>query len=106
RVDTCDIGAYEFGVSSTNQPLPVIPTNVLNGLTISRGTNLVTLSWPAGYTNLFLQFATNLLATNTAWSLSSTTPSTNSGSNTVSVSTTNVTPRSTFYRLFGLTNLA
>lgn len=63
RLDRCDSGAYEA-------PLPTIPPEVLgtNGLTFTRSTNQsMVLEWPAGYTNLFLQVATNLQLTNTPW---------------------------------------
>jgi hypothetical protein len=103
RVGRCDIGAVEFMTALTNQPLPQIPTNVLNGLTVARSTNLVTLLWPGGYTNLFLQFATNLLDTNSTWAIPSQTPSNNNGSNVVTISTTNAAWPRTFFRLFGVT---
>jgi hypothetical protein len=105
RVDLCDIGAFEVLGLVTSHPLPTIPTSVLNGLIVSQSTNLVTLSWPAGYTNLFLQFATDLLSSNTGWTLAPQAPTTNSGSNVVSIDTANTTRPRAFFRLFGQTNL-
>lgn len=64
RSGACDIGAFEF-----KPPIQTIPDSVLgtNGLTVFNRTNIVTLRWPSGYTNLFLQGATELKGTNTAW---------------------------------------
>ncbi len=106
RVDRCDIGAFEVLSVGTSQPLPVIPADALNGLSLSSSSNLVTLTWPSGYTNLFLQFATNLMSSNTAWSVASITATTNSGSNVVTVNTTNKARPMAYFRLFGLTNLS
>jgi hypothetical protein len=104
RTGRCDIGAFEIA-GAAPAPAPV-PTNVLNGLTISQSTNLVMLQWPAGYTNLFLQFSTNLLTTNTPWAIAPQIPSTNAGSNIVTVNTTNAARRRTFFRLVELTDPA
>jgi hypothetical protein len=99
RLGRCDIGAFESGGAPAVQPPPEIPTNVLNGLTVSLGTNLVILQWPAGYTNLYLQSATNLLATNTPWMTNTYAVTTNNGSNVVTVSATN-SFREFFRRLY------
>ncbi|MGZ8899149.1 MAG: choice-of-anchor Q domain-containing protein, partial [Limisphaerales bacterium] len=64
RSGNCDIGAFEF-----KPPLQPIPGSVLgtNGLAVFNRTNIVSLRWPAGYTNLFLQGTTELKGTNTTW---------------------------------------
>jgi hypothetical protein len=105
RVDTCDIGAYETGIAQTDEPLPDIPADVINGLRIGSLANQATLSWLTGYTNVFLQFTTNLLSTDTAWLLAPQTPSTNSGSNSVTIDTTSATYPRVFFRLIGIRNL-
>lgn len=103
RID-CDIGAFEVYTPDPN--LPPIPQNVLaNGFTLTHtNKNLLQLSWPTGYTNLFVQFKTNLLMTN--WTTLTNVPFvTNSGSFVLAVDLTNTTRRHAFFRLIGITNL-
>ncbi len=109
------MGAFESGGTPVAEPLPQIPTNVLASFSITggakgtngtNGTNAVVLAWPVGYTNLYLQFATNVLSSNTVWTLAPGTVSTNNGSNNLVFSTTNSSRQRAFFRLFGLTNLA
>jgi hypothetical protein len=106
RLGACDIGAYEFSGGSTNIPLPSIPTNVLSSFSFQEGTNQLVLLWPTGYTNLFLQVSTNLQSSNTVWAYLTNSVSTNGGTNSFAVSTTNSTRRRAFFRLIGITNLA
>ncbi len=101
RVRGCDIGAFEF---TGNVTVPIIPTNVLN-LTATRAAtnNQVTVLWPMGFGNLFLQSSTNLGLTNSWVTVTNAGPV--QGSNFVfSVTPTSATPK-TFYRLQGVTNL-
>lgn len=106
RVSACDSGAYETTVSSADRNLPAIPDSALNGLRVSSNPNAAIVSWPLGYTNLFLQFSTNLLSSNTVWQLAPQTPATNSGSNVVTVNTAISGRPRVLFRLFGLTNLS
>lgn len=97
----CDIGAYELNLS-----LPPIPGSVLTNLTVLRRTNLVQFRWPVGYTNLFLQFKTNLNRTNWTTMLATNfTTNTSSGSFVLQVNVTNTTQPQAFFRLIGITNL-
>jgi hypothetical protein len=98
RLDACDIGAYETSVR-------VIPGSVLSSLAISQQTNAVSITWPAGYPNLYLQFTTNLLKSNTVWAVATQTPTNNGSSNILRITTTNSTIPRTFFRLYGVTNV-
>jgi hypothetical protein len=98
RLDACDIGAYETSVRD-------IPASVLSSLTISQQTNSVSIAWPAGYPNLFLQFTTNLLNTNTVWAIATQTATNNGSSNILRIATTNSTMPRAFFRLYGVTNV-
>jgi hypothetical protein len=98
-----DIGAFEIYTFV----MPAIPGSVLtNGLATLRTTNnILELRWPVGYTNLFLQYKTNLNLTN--WTTITNLPVTNtSGSFVLAVNLTNSTRRQSFFRLIGITNLA
>jgi hypothetical protein len=65
----------------------------------------VNISWPAGYTNLYLQFSTNLAVTN--WTTLTNLPSATNGSSYVlSVNPSNTTRPRSFFRLIGITNLS
>jgi hypothetical protein len=98
RLDACDIGAYETSVRD-------IPAGLLSALTISQQTNSISVVWPAGYPNLYLQFTTNLLSTNTVWANATQTPTNNGSSNILFITTTNRTAPPTFFRLYGVTNV-
>lgn len=99
RTGNCDIGAYEITI-----PLPPIPTNVFstNEFRIFSRSNEIIIRWPAGYTNLYLQEATNLLFTNTVWN--SLTNFSNvrvsSNYNFLTITPDRALPRA-FFRLFG-----
>ena len=82
-----------------------IPASVLNSLTISQQTNALSIGWPAGYPNLYLQFTTNLQNSNTVWAMATQTPTNNGSSNILLISTTNRTISRTFFRLYGVTNV-
>jgi hypothetical protein len=101
RQGACDIGAFELMSTIT---LPSIPTNVLNLTSTRNLTNsALTVLWPSGYTNLYLQFSTNLNATN-AW-VTFTNAGPVSGSNfSFTLNTTNSSRPKMFFRLQGLTN--
>ncbi len=98
RLDACDIGAYETAVRD-------IPASVLNSLSVSRQTNSVSILWPAGYPNLYLQFTTNLLSTNTVWSVATQTTTNNGTSNILTITNSSSTNSRTFFRLYGVTNV-
>ncbi|HEX7860090.1 MAG TPA: choice-of-anchor Q domain-containing protein [Verrucomicrobiae bacterium] len=97
RVGGCDIGAFEY-----IPPAQVIPPEVTgtNGLVLqTTSSNTFRLRWPAGYTNLYLQGATNLAGTNTLW-----TTITNFNTSNTNFNFLDLTPQLglpyTFYRLF------
>jgi hypothetical protein len=83
RVFPYDIGAYEFGGTTTPSPLQV---TLVNGQ--------VLLSWPA-MNNYQLQSSPTLASTN-SWSTVTATPSSSGGLNSLSVAKTN---SASFYRL-------
>lgn len=101
----CDIGAYEI-FSLESVVLPPIPASVLTNSIVRTATNLVEIRWASGYTNLFLQFKTNLNLAN--WTTLTNVPgATNPGVSLVlAVNLTNTTRAEAFFRLIGITNLA
>jgi hypothetical protein len=99
----CDIGAFELAGSQLD--LPPIPVEVLESFSLSRATNILHLNWTAGYTNLFVQYKTNLNLTN--WTTLTNPPTaTNGASLALAVNLTNTLRPQAFFRLIGITNLA
>jgi hypothetical protein len=101
RLQQCDIGAFELTIV-TNSGNPIIPTNVLHLIASSSLTNQnLSLLWPAGYTNLFLQYNTNLVKTNWA---TVTNQFASHGTNNLFVISTATNRSQLYFRLQGMTN--
>lgn len=103
RVAGCDIGAYEIIGPVTNIVIAPPPTNFMRLQTTFALSNAnLSLLWPTGYTNVYLQFSTNLSQTN--WTIAGNKFEFQGTNNLFKVSATNV-PR-LFFRLEALTNIS
>ena len=100
RISPCDIGAFELLSSIPLKPI----TNVLTLSASTLSTNgQFTISWATGYTNVFLQYNTNIVATNKWVAFTNAGPV--EGSNFTFSFTPLGGPSNLFFRLQGITNL-
>jgi hypothetical protein len=96
------VGAFEI-----RAPLPPIPSEVFttNNFRIFSRSNEIILRWPAGYPNLYVQESTNLLSTNTVWTILTNLNNLRESSNLnfLTITPDLARPRE-FFRLFGDTS--